>query len=49
MKIKSETFIIHGLTPQEFLGTAFWIGFTVHLIAAEVWINYTRQGKNKND
>ena len=30
------------LTPQEFFGTAFWIGFTVQLIAAEVWINYTR-------
>jgi uncharacterized membrane protein len=30
------------LTPQEFFGTAFWIGFTLHLIAAEIWINYTR-------
>lgn len=30
------------LTPQQFFGTAFWIGFTLHLIAAEVWINYTR-------
>ena len=25
---------------QEFFGTALWIGFTAHLIGAEVWINY---------
>jgi uncharacterized membrane protein len=31
-----------GLTPYEFFGTAFWIGFVLHLIAAEVWINKTR-------
>jgi uncharacterized membrane protein len=31
-----------GLTPQEFFGTALWIGFTLHLILAEVWINRTR-------
>ena len=30
------------LTPHEFFGTAFWLGFTIHLIAAEAWINYTR-------
>ncbi len=30
------------LTPQEFFGTAFWIGFTLQLIAAEAWIQYTR-------
>jgi hypothetical protein len=30
------------LTPPEFFGIAFWIGFTVHLIAAEAWINHTR-------
>jgi uncharacterized membrane protein len=30
------------LTPHEFFGIAFWLGFTTHLIAAEVWINYTR-------
>ena len=29
-------------TPREFFGIAFWIGFTLHLIAAEAWINYTR-------
>jgi uncharacterized membrane protein len=30
-----------GLTPHEFFGTAFWIGFTLHLIAAEAWIHAT--------
>ncbi len=32
------------LTPYEFFGTAFWIGFVLHLIAAEIWINKTRSG-----
>ncbi|MBO0723497.1 MAG: DUF2306 domain-containing protein [Blastocatellia bacterium] len=31
-----------GLTPYEFFGTGFWIGFVLHLIAAEVWIGRTR-------
>jgi len=31
-----------GLTPYEFFGTAFWIGFALHLIAAEAWIQWTR-------
>jgi uncharacterized membrane protein len=30
--------------PAEFFGTAFWIGFTLQTIAAEIWINYTRLG-----
>jgi hypothetical protein len=25
-----------------FFGIAFWIGFVLHLIAAEVWIAWTR-------
>jgi len=32
------------LTPHDFFGTAFWLGFTVQLMAAEAWINYTRTG-----
>ena len=28
-----------GLTPYEFFGTGFWIGFVLHLIAAETWIH----------
>jgi uncharacterized membrane protein len=31
------------LTPHDFFGTAFWLGFTIQLMVAEVWINYTRQ------
>jgi uncharacterized membrane protein len=30
--------------PHEFFGTAFWVGFTLQMIAAEIWINYTRPG-----
>jgi uncharacterized membrane protein len=30
------------LTPQQFFGIAFWVGFTLHLVTAEIWINYTR-------
>lgn len=30
-----------GLTPREFFGIAFWIGFVLHLIAAEAWIRTT--------
>jgi uncharacterized membrane protein len=33
---------LSGLTPYEFFGTAFWIGFVLHLIAAEAWIHATR-------
>ena len=29
---------LSGLTPREFFGIAFWIGFVVHLIVAEAWI-----------
>jgi len=30
-----------GLTPREFFGIAFWIGFVLQLIAAEAWIHRT--------
>jgi uncharacterized membrane protein len=35
------TSLFTGLTPREFFGTAFWIGFVLHLIAAEAWIRVT--------
>ena len=35
-------FAFSGLLPQVFFGTAFWIGFTLHAVVAEVWINETR-------
>jgi hypothetical protein len=31
------------LTPREFFGIAFWIGFVLHLIAAEAWIRTTSE------
>lgn len=31
-----------GLTPYEFFGTAFWMGFVLHLITAEIWIKWTK-------
>ena len=31
-----------GLTPHDFFGIAFWIGFVLHLIVAEAWIYATR-------
>jgi uncharacterized membrane protein len=36
--------VLSGRTPEprEFFGTAFWVGFTLQTIAAEIWINYTR-------
>jgi uncharacterized membrane protein len=34
---------ITHLTPHDFFGTAFWLGFTVQLMVAEVWINWTRR------
>jgi uncharacterized membrane protein len=30
-----------GLTPHEFFGTAFWLGFTLQAIAAEVYLHAT--------
>ena len=33
---------LSGLTPDMFFGIAFWIGFVLHLAAAEAWIRWTR-------
>jgi uncharacterized membrane protein len=35
------TSLLSGLTPHEFFGIAFWIGFVLQLIAAEAWIQTT--------
>jgi uncharacterized membrane protein len=40
--IMVAAFTLFGLQPHDFLGTAFWAGFTLHLMAAEIWVNYTR-------
>ncbi|MGH9448569.1 MAG: DUF2306 domain-containing protein [Terriglobia bacterium] len=31
-----------GLTPHEFFGVAFWMGFTLTYVFAEVWLRRTR-------
>jgi hypothetical protein len=36
-------FVLTSLTPQQFFGTAFWIGFGVHVLIAEIWIRQTRR------
>jgi len=41
--IMALSFVFFGLRPQTFLGTAFWIGFSLHAIIAEVWINLNRE------
>ncbi|HET6175868.1 MAG TPA: DUF2306 domain-containing protein [Candidatus Sulfotelmatobacter sp.] len=35
-------FAFRRLTPHEFFGIAFWLGFTITLTAAEGWVEYTR-------
>jgi uncharacterized membrane protein len=35
------------LAPHEFFGTAFWLGFTIQTIVAEIWINYTRPQRSR--
>lgn len=36
-------FLFFGVSPENFLGTAFWIGFNLHAIVAEIWIHHTRK------
>ncbi len=31
-----------GLTPHDFFGIAFWVGFVLHAVVAEIWIRSTR-------
>jgi uncharacterized membrane protein len=39
-------FAFRKLTPHEFFGIAFWLGFTITFLAAEAWIDYTRWQRN---
>ena len=41
-------FAFRRLTPHEFFGIAFWLGFTTTFLAAEAWIDYTRQRQSCN-
>lgn len=34
-------FIFSDLSFQEFFGAALWLSFTLHLVLAEVWLNYS--------
>jgi len=34
-----------GLSFAESLGIAFWLAFSLHLVLAEAWINFTRIGR----
>lgn len=36
-------FAARRLSPHEFFGTAFWLGFTLTLLGAEAWIHYSRE------
>jgi len=36
-------FAFRRLTPHEFFGIAFWLGFTLTFLAAEAWVDFTRQ------
>jgi len=36
-------FAFRRLTPHEFFGIAFWLGLTTTFLAAEAWVDYTRQ------
>jgi uncharacterized membrane protein len=38
---------LSGLTPREFFGIAFWIGFVLHLMAAEVWVHATQSPRRQ--
>lgn len=38
--IVAAFFVGSRLSPREFFGTAFWLGFTLTLLAAETWIHY---------
>lgn len=35
---------ITGLTPHDFFGIAFWLGFSLTVLTGEFWIRYTRYG-----
>jgi uncharacterized membrane protein len=35
-------FAARRLSPHEFFGIAFWLGFTITSLAAEAWVEYTR-------
>ena len=43
MGIFFATSRLTGMTPHDFFGIAFWLGFTLTWIVGEMWIRYTRR------
>jgi len=41
-------FAFRRLTPHEFFGIAFWLGFTITFLAAEAWVDYTRSSADRS-
>ncbi len=41
-------FAFRRLTPHEFFGIAFWLGFTITFLAAEAWVDYTRSSVDRS-
>jgi len=41
-------FAVGRLTPHEFFGTAFWLGCTLTLLGAEMWIHYSGSPSGSN-
>ena len=39
-------FVAQKLSPHEFFGIAFWLGFTLTLLGAEAWIQHARGAVN---
>ena len=46
--IVAAFFAARRLSPHEFFGTAFWLGFTLALLAAESWIHYSESQYQPN-
>jgi uncharacterized membrane protein len=42
-------FAFRRMTPHEFFGIAFWLGFTITFLAAEAWVDYTRLNPAADD
>jgi Predicted membrane protein (DUF2306) len=47
MGIFFATSRLSGLTPREFFGVAFWIGFVLHLMVAKAWIHATQSRRRQ--
>jgi uncharacterized membrane protein YozB (DUF420 family) len=46
MGVFFATSALTHLTPHDFFGVAFWLGFTFNLVAVEWWLRYTRRTRS---